>query len=125
MDLSEPGLIRLGFRLTNSKFDGVVSLAVRPEITGPNRLSLTVEGLFAGVLPLDPAQFAPQVSAQLNRYGVRHRWERLPGNGEGRRPPRRWRSRSSRRGRVRRCSTSSRSTTTASASPGAAGRGRW
>ena len=75
VDLSEPGLIRLGFRLTNSKFDGVVSLAVRPEITGPNRLSLAVEGLFAGVLPLDAAQFAPQVSAQLNKYGVRHRWE--------------------------------------------------
>ena len=75
VDLSEPGLIRLGFRLSNSQFDGVVSLAVRPEITGPNRLALTVEGLFAGVLPLDPAQFIPQVSAQLAKYGVRHRWE--------------------------------------------------
>ena len=81
VDLSEPGLIRLGFRLTNSKFDGVVSLAVRPEITGPNRLSLTVEGLFAGLLPLNPAHFAPQVSAQLNRYGVRHRWEEPDGDG--------------------------------------------
>ena len=85
VDLSEPGLIRLGFRLESDAFDGVVSLAVRPEITGPNRLTLTIEGLFAGLLPIDPARFVPQVSAQLARYGVRHRWEETGGGGG---PPR-------------------------------------
>ena len=81
VDLSEPGLIRLGFRLSNDAFDGVISLAVRPEVTGPNRLNLTVEGLYAGLLPVDPAQFAPQVSAQLTRYGVRHRWDAADDGG--------------------------------------------
>ena len=81
VDLSEPGLIRLGFRLEADAFDGVVSLAVRPEITGPNRLSLVVEGLHAGLLPLDPERFAPQVSAQLRKYNVRHRWDGLDDAG--------------------------------------------
>ena len=75
VDLSRPGLVRLGFRLSNRKFDGVVSLAVRPEVVGPNRVALHVEGLWAGMIPLDPAAFRPQVSKQLNRYGVDHRWE--------------------------------------------------
>ena len=74
VDLSEEGRVRLGFRLTNRKFDGVVSLAVRPEVVAPNRLALHVEGLFAGILPIDPARFAPQVSAQLEKYGVTHEW---------------------------------------------------
>ena len=84
VDLSEEGRVRLGFRLSNSKFDGVVSLAVRPEVTAPNRLALHVEGLFAGLLPIDPARFAPRVSAQLDKYGVDHEWID-PAGGEG--PP--------------------------------------
>ncbi|MFH5803636.1 hypothetical protein [Alienimonas sp. DA493] len=79
VDFTRPGLVRLGFRLTSSKFDGVVSLALRPEMRGPNRVALHVEGLMAGLFPLDPAAFAPQVSKFLEKYDVRHEWDLAPG----------------------------------------------
>ncbi|NNJ26007.1 hypothetical protein [Alienimonas chondri] len=78
VDLTRPGLVRLGFRLNSSKFDGVVSLAVRPEMIGPNKVALHVEGLMAGLFPLDPATFAPQVSKYLEKYKVRHEWDLAP-----------------------------------------------
>ena len=78
VDLTRPGLVRLGFRLSNRRFDGVVSLAVRPEVVGPNRVALHVEGLMAGLFPLDPATFAPQVSKYLEKYDVRHEWDLEP-----------------------------------------------
>ena len=78
VDLTRPGLVRFGFRLSNSKFDGVVSLAVRPEMVGPNRVALHVEGLMAGLFPLDPKTFAPHVSKYLSKYGVPHEWDLEP-----------------------------------------------
>ena len=74
VDLSKPGLVRLGFKLKNARFDGVVSLAVRPEVTGPNTVALEVEGLWAGLFPLDVNAFRPQVSRALARHGVDHAW---------------------------------------------------
>lgn len=71
----DDGLVWFGFRLSNSRFHGVVSLAVRPEVTEPNRLALTVESLSAGLLPLTPTAFTDDVSEQLDRYGVEHEWE--------------------------------------------------
>ncbi|MEM9702253.1 MAG: hypothetical protein AAF907_07405, partial [Planctomycetota bacterium] len=81
VDLTRPGLVRLGFRLSNAQFDGVVSLAVRPEVLGPNRVALHVEGLMAGLFPLDPVSFAPQVSQFLDQYRIEHDW-RLPGDAD-------------------------------------------
>ena len=71
----EDGLVRFGFRLSNSRFDGVISLAVRPTVTGPNRVAITVESLFAGLLPLAPSAFTDDVTAQLDRYGIEHNWD--------------------------------------------------
>ncbi|WP_145357441.1 hypothetical protein [Alienimonas californiensis] len=79
VDLTRPGLVRLGFRLTSSKFDGVVSLALRPEMRGPNQVALHVEGLMAGLFPLDPRTFAPHVSKFLEKYHVDHEWDLAPG----------------------------------------------
>ena len=69
------GVVWFGFRFSNSKFNGIVSLAVRPEVTEPNRIALHVESLSAGVLPLVPTAFIDDVSKQLDRYGVEHEWE--------------------------------------------------
>lgn len=71
----EDGLVRFGFRLSNSRFDGIVSLAVRPAVTGPNRVAITVESLSAGLLPLTPAAFTDDVSEQLDHYDIEHNWE--------------------------------------------------
>ena len=78
VDLTRPGLVRLGFRLSSKRFDGVVSLAVRPEVVGPNRVALHVEGLMAGLFPLDARSFAPQVSKFLDKYKIRHEWNLEP-----------------------------------------------
>ncbi len=78
VDLTRPGLVRLGFRLHQKRFDGVVSLAVRPTVVGPNQVALRVEGLMAGLFPLDVATFAPQVSKYLDEYNVAHEWDLKP-----------------------------------------------
>ena len=87
VDLTRPGLVRLGFRLSSKRFDGVVSLAVRPEMVGPNRVALHVEGLMAGLFPLDPRTFAPQVSKYLEKYRVRHEWDLEPAGAADGGPP--------------------------------------
>ena len=71
----EDGLVRFGFRLSNSRFDGIISLAVRPTVTGPNRVAISVESLYAGLLPLAPSAFTDDVSEQLDRYGIEHNWD--------------------------------------------------
>ncbi len=70
----EDGLVRLGFQLTQKRFQGIVSLALRPTVTAPNRVSIAVESLSAGLLPLSPGAFVADVSKHLNRYDVRHEW---------------------------------------------------
>lgn len=69
------GLVRIGFQLTSSKFDGVVSLDLRPTVPEPNRLAIAVESLYAGLLPLAPGSFTDDVSKQLDRHGVEHEWQ--------------------------------------------------
>ena len=68
------GTIRIGFQLTSKRFDGVVSLELRPTVPEPNRLAITVESLYAGLLPLAPVSFTDDVSRQLDRYNVEHEW---------------------------------------------------
>jgi hypothetical protein len=70
----EDGLVRVGFHLKSSKFDGIVSLDLRPTVTGPNRLVIAVEALYAGLLPIAPASFTDDVTRQLDRHGVEHEW---------------------------------------------------
>lgn len=70
----EDGLVRIGFRLSMKKFDGIVSLALRPTVPEPNRLTIGVESLYAGLLPLSPASFTDDVSEQLDRHEVEHEW---------------------------------------------------
>ena len=68
------GLIWIGFQLSQKRFQGIVSLALRPTVTAPNQVSIAVESLSAGLLPLSPASFVDDVSKQLDRYSVRHAW---------------------------------------------------
>ena len=68
------GLVRIAFRLSNRAFDGVVSLDLRPTVPEPNRLTIGVESLSAGLLPLSPASFTGDVSKQLDLHGVEHAW---------------------------------------------------
>ena len=75
VDLSEPGVVRLGFRLSTRRFDGVVSLAVLPEVPRPNRVRLTVRSLHAGILPLSAASFTEDISEALDDRRVSHEWE--------------------------------------------------
>ena len=75
VDLSEPGVVRLGFRLKTRRFDGVVSLAVLPEVPRPNRVRLTVRSLHAGILPLSAASFTDDISEALDERRVTHEWE--------------------------------------------------
>lgn len=71
----DDGRIWFGFRLRNSQFDGIVSLVVRPEVTAPNHLTISVESLSAGLLPLTASAFTDDVSRELTRFGVHHRWD--------------------------------------------------
>lgn len=70
----DDGLVRIGFQLTSSKFDGVVSLDLRPSVPQPNQIAIAVESLYAGLLPLAPIAFTGDVSKQLDRFGVEHEW---------------------------------------------------
>ena len=89
VDLSLPGAAQVGFRLSNSKFEGVVSVRLRPEVVGPNRLALHVESLKAGWFPLDPRAFSGQVTKYLNKHDVAHEWDLhpLPTIPGGEKPP--------------------------------------
>ena len=87
VDLSRPGLVRLGFRLSNSKVDGIVSLAVRPEVVGPNRVALHIQSLWLGRIPLDPSAFRGNVSKQLDRYEIEHEWADPPADSTRPTPP--------------------------------------
>jgi hypothetical protein len=69
------GLVRIGFQLSSKRFEGIVSLDLRPSVPEPNKLAITVESLYAGLLPLAPASFTDDVSKQLNKYGVEHEWQ--------------------------------------------------
>jgi hypothetical protein len=69
------GLVRIGFQYTSKRFDGVVSLDLRPSVPEPNKLAITVESLYAGLLPLAPASFTDDVSKQLDKYNVEHEWQ--------------------------------------------------
>jgi len=75
----DDGLVRIGFQLSTKGFDGVVSLDLRPNVPEPNRLTIGVESLSAGLLPLSPASFTNDVSKQLDRYGVEHEWRVVDG----------------------------------------------
>jgi hypothetical protein len=68
------GVVRVGFQLSNKRFHGIVSLALRPSVPEPNRLAIRVESLYAGLLPLAPATFTSDVSKQLDRYAIEHEW---------------------------------------------------
>ncbi|HEX6985983.1 MAG TPA: hypothetical protein VF170_11435 [Planctomycetaceae bacterium] len=68
------GLVRIGFQLSSSKFEGVVGLDLRPTVPEPNRLAIAVEALYAGLLPLAPGSFTDDVTKQLDRHGVEHEW---------------------------------------------------
>lgn len=69
------GLVRIGFQLKASTFDGVVSLDLRPTVPEPNRLAIAVESLSAGLLPLAPGTFTDDVSKQLDQHDVEHEWQ--------------------------------------------------
>jgi hypothetical protein len=75
----EDGLVRIGFQIASKRFEGIVSLDLRPSVPEPNKLAITVESLYAGLLPLAPASFTGDVSKQLDKYGVEHEWQTVDG----------------------------------------------
>lgn len=75
----EEGLVRIGFQLASKRFEGIVSLDLRPSVPEPNKLAVTVESLYAGLLPLAPASFTDDVSKQLAKYDVEHEWQIVDG----------------------------------------------
>ncbi|QDT39595.1 hypothetical protein [Stratiformator vulcanicus] len=81
-ELSDPRIdladsaIRVGFRVNTPQFKGVVSLAVLPELLGPNQLRLTIQSLRAGLIPVDASQFREEISRKLDRARVRYQWSR-------------------------------------------------
>lgn len=75
----ENGLVRIAFRIATKKFNGIVSLDLRPTVPEPNRLTIGIEALYAGLLPLSPGSFTDEVSEQLNRYEVAHEWRVVDG----------------------------------------------
>ncbi|MBA3311796.1 MAG: hypothetical protein M3552_02115 [Planctomycetota bacterium] len=74
------GLVRIGFQLKSKRFEGIVSLDLRPSVPEPNRLAISVESLYAGLLPLAPVSFIDDVSKQLDKYEVEHEWQVADGH---------------------------------------------
>lgn len=74
-EVSEPRVqfqkdeIRVGFRLTQKKWKGVVSLQLKPRIAEPNRLAIEICSINAGLIPMPLKQIMEEVKKELDRAG--------------------------------------------------------
>ena len=72
--------ILIGFRITQKRWDGVVSLRLRPWVPEPNQLALEVQSVKVGLIPYPLDDLLEDISVQLASEGVRSEWREMDGN---------------------------------------------
>ena len=72
--LFRSGTVHVGFRLIRTGFDGVVSVAVRPMLAGPNLLELEVIDVRTGLISVPMERITRQVTQLLQKHGQNSTW---------------------------------------------------
>lgn len=78
--LLREGVVLIGFRVKQKKWDGVVSLRIRPWVPEPNQLALEVESVRVGLIPYPLDDLLEDISVQLAEEGLRSEWQQSNGN---------------------------------------------
>lgn len=72
--------ILIGFRVSQRRWDGVVSLRLRPWVPEPNQLALEVQSVKVGLIPYPLDDLLEDISVQLAAEGIRSEWRQMDGN---------------------------------------------
>lgn len=72
--------ILIGFRVSQRRWDGVVSLRLRPWVPEPNQLALEVQSVKVGLIPYPLDDVLEDISVQLASEGFRSEWREMDGN---------------------------------------------
>lgn len=78
--LFRDGVILIGFQVSQKRWDGVVSLRLRPWVPEPNQLALEVQSVKVGLIPYPLDDLLEDISVQLASEGIRSEWQQIEGN---------------------------------------------
>lgn len=85
-EVSEPrvrfvdGAVLLGFRYSGPDWDGVVSLTLEPRVDEPNRLSIEIASVQAGLIPIPLDTVTERISQRLTAEGWQAEWREADGH---------------------------------------------
>lgn len=72
--------IQIGFRFDDTRFQGIISLEVRPWVPAANQLAIEVRSVKAGLIPIPLERVIDELSRQLEANGWRIEWTHNGGN---------------------------------------------
>lgn len=74
------GDVKVGFRVRQKGWSGIVSLAVRPWVTEDNQLALEIETVRAGLIPVPIDKVLVEATDRLREHGWKVTWKQSNGN---------------------------------------------
>ena len=72
--------ILIGFRYSDDKYTGVVSLRLKPSVVGPNRVAIEIQSIRAGAIPVPLDQILESLSDDIYSEGWRIESRQANGN---------------------------------------------
>jgi hypothetical protein len=78
--LLRENLVLVGFHVAQKRWDGIVSIRIRPWVPQPNQLALEVQSVKVGLIPYPLDEVLEDVTIQLAEEGLRSEWQQMDGN---------------------------------------------